>query len=76
MRAPTARFSDRPSSKLQRPEACLPLSVISVKLLVLAERGVKMSQIKVTWKAFGEDPEQGKFITSVEFDHAVSADWQ
>lgn len=35
-----------------------------------------MSQIKVTWKAFGEDPEQGKFITSVEFDHAVSADWQ
>lgn len=35
-----------------------------------------MSQIKVTWKAFGEDPAQGKFITSVEFDHAVSAEWQ
>jgi hypothetical protein len=24
-------------------------------------------QIKITWKAFGDKPEQGKFVTSVEF---------
>jgi len=27
-----------------------------------------MSQVKVTWKAFGEKPAQGRFITSVEFE--------
>lgn len=27
-----------------------------------------MSKVKITWKAFGEKPAQGKFITSVEFE--------
>jgi len=27
-----------------------------------------MAKVKITWKAFGEKPEQNKFITSVEFD--------
>lgn len=31
-----------------------------------------MKQIKVTWKAFGEFPERGKFITSVEFEIDVA----
>lgn len=31
-----------------------------------------MKEVKVTWKAFGEKPAQGKFITSVEFKLPVS----
>lgn len=27
-----------------------------------------MSQVKITWKAFGDKPEQGRFISSVEFE--------
>jgi len=27
-----------------------------------------MSKVKVTWKAFGEKPERGRYITSVEFE--------
>jgi hypothetical protein len=27
-----------------------------------------MSQVKVTWKAFGDKPEIGRFISSVEFE--------
>jgi hypothetical protein len=27
-----------------------------------------MSQVKITWKAFGDKPEVGRFISSVEFE--------
>ena len=27
-----------------------------------------MSKVKITWKAFGSKPEQGRYITSVEFE--------
>jgi hypothetical protein len=27
-----------------------------------------MSKVKISWKAFGDKPEQGKFVTSVEFE--------
>jgi hypothetical protein len=27
-----------------------------------------MSKIKITWKAFGDKPAQGKFVTSIEFE--------
>lgn len=27
-----------------------------------------MSQVKITWKAFGDKPEAGKFVSSVEFE--------
>ena len=27
-----------------------------------------MSQVKITWKAFGDNPEIGRFISSVEFE--------
>ena len=27
-----------------------------------------MSQVKITWKAFGDKPEIGRFISSVEFE--------
>ena len=26
-----------------------------------------MSKVKITWKAFGEQPERGRFVTSTEF---------
>jgi hypothetical protein len=29
-----------------------------------------MTKIKITWKAFGDKPERGRFITSVELDIA------
>jgi hypothetical protein len=28
----------------------------------------QMSQVKITWKAFGDKPEIGRFISSVEFE--------
>ena len=34
-----------------------------------------MAQVKVTWKAFGEDPEAGRFITSVEFSYLENFGW-
>jgi hypothetical protein len=34
-----------------------------------------MAQVKVTWKAFGEDPDAGRFITSVEFTYAEDFGW-
>lgn len=27
-----------------------------------------MSQVKITWKAFGDKPEAGRFVSSVEFE--------
>ena len=30
-----------------------------------------MSKVKITWKAFGDKPEKGRFITSVEFVYLV-----
>ena len=27
-----------------------------------------MSKVKITWKAFGDKPERGRFISSVEFE--------
>jgi len=27
-----------------------------------------VSQVKITWKAFGDKPEQGRFVTSVELE--------
>ena len=35
-----------------------------------------MAQVKITWKAFGEDAEENRFITSVEFDYPVSSEWK
>jgi hypothetical protein len=31
-----------------------------------------VSKVKITWKAFGESPESGRFITSVELDVSVN----
>jgi hypothetical protein len=33
-----------------------------------------MSQVKITWKAFGDKPEQGRFISSVEFETEFKID--
>lgn len=30
-----------------------------------------MNKVKITWKAFGDKAEQGRFITSVEFEHNI-----
>lgn len=35
-----------------------------------------MAQVKITWKAFGEDAQKHRFITSVEFDYPVSSEWK
>jgi len=33
-----------------------------------------MSQVKITWKAFGDKPEIGRFISSVEFETEFKID--
>jgi hypothetical protein len=34
----------------------------------------QMSQVKITWKAFGDKPEIGRFISSVEFETEFKID--
>ena len=33
-----------------------------------------MSQVKITWKAFGDKPKAGKFVSSVEFETEFKID--
>ena len=33
-----------------------------------------MAQVKITWKAFGDKPEIGRFISSVEFETEFKLD--